>query len=73
MPAKGPPKEGEKPQRERFIEAAREAGVDETGEAMERAFARIVPPKRALEDRAASVPGEPAEEVTPKASPRDAS
>ena len=29
----------------RFIEAARLAGVDETGEAFERAFARIAPPK----------------------------
>jgi hypothetical protein len=47
MPAKKPPAEDEKPQRERFLEAAREAGVDETSEAFERAFARIVPPKRA--------------------------
>lgn len=37
---------GEKSQRERFIEAAREAGVDETGEALERAFRTIVPPKK---------------------------
>jgi hypothetical protein len=45
-----PPKGGgggdAKSQRERFIEAAREAGVDETGEALERAFAKLVPPKR---------------------------
>jgi predicted RNA-binding Zn-ribbon protein involved in translation (DUF1610 family) len=46
MPRKKPPPPDEKPQRERFIEAAREAGVDETGEAFERAFAKIVPPKR---------------------------
>jgi hypothetical protein len=46
MPKKKPPPPDEKPQRERFIEAAREAGVDETGEAFERAFAKIVPPKR---------------------------
>lgn len=45
MPAKKPPKTDEKPQRERFIEAAREAGVDETGEAFERAFEKIVPPR----------------------------
>jgi hypothetical protein len=47
--AKPPPKGGSaddgKSQRERFIEAAREVGVDETGEALERAFAKIVPPK----------------------------
>lgn len=36
----------EKTQAERFIEAARRAGADETGEAFERAFAIIVPPKR---------------------------
>ncbi len=29
----------------RFLEAAREAGVDETGEAFERAFERITSPK----------------------------
>jgi hypothetical protein len=39
-------KEKEKPQRERFIEAAREVGVDETGREFERALVRIVPPKR---------------------------
>jgi hypothetical protein len=33
-------------QRQRFEEAAREAGADETGEAFERAFTAIVPPKR---------------------------
>jgi hypothetical protein len=46
VPRKKPPPPEEKLQRERFIEAAREAGVDETGEAFERAFAKIVPPKR---------------------------
>jgi hypothetical protein len=34
-----------RPQAERFIEAARQIGVDETGETFERAFAKIVPPK----------------------------
>jgi hypothetical protein len=34
-------------QSERFIEAARNAGMDETGETFERAFRNIVPPKRA--------------------------
>lgn len=37
----------EKPQRERFIEAARAVGVDETGKGFELAIKRIVPPKRA--------------------------
>lgn len=32
----------EKPQRERFIEAARAVGVDETGEEFERAMKRLV-------------------------------
>ena len=44
-PAKAPistPKE--KPQRERFIEAARERGV--TGEGFERLFEKVVPPRR---------------------------
>jgi hypothetical protein len=35
----------EKPQAERFIEAARQIGADETGETFERAFAKIVPPR----------------------------
>jgi hypothetical protein len=33
-------------QSQRFIETAREIGADETGEAFERAFKKIVPPKR---------------------------
>ncbi len=35
-----------KPQKQRFIDAVREHGGDETGEALERAFGKIVPPKR---------------------------
>lgn len=35
----------EKPQRERFIEAARAIGVDETGKEFERLFRRVAPPK----------------------------
>ena len=38
-------KSKEKPQRERFIEAARSIGVDETGKEFDRALTRIVPPK----------------------------
>jgi hypothetical protein len=33
-------------QSERFKETARALGADETGEAFEKAFAKIVPPKR---------------------------
>lgn len=36
----------------RFIEAAKAAQVDETGEAFERAFKRIVPPKIARSPKA---------------------
>jgi hypothetical protein len=42
MPAKKP-KPDEKPQRERFIETAREIGADETEEAFEKAFTKVVP------------------------------
>jgi len=40
------PAKKSQPQRQRFIEAAKELGVDETGEAFERAFAKIVPPQK---------------------------
>ena len=40
MPAKKP-KPDEKPQRERFIEAARESGADEPGNALDDAIAQI--------------------------------
>jgi len=36
----------EKTQAERFVETARQIGADETGKAFERAFEKIVPPKR---------------------------
>jgi hypothetical protein len=42
-------KEKEKPQRERFIEAARERGV--TTESFERLFAKVVPPKASRPNR----------------------
>jgi hypothetical protein len=35
-------------QSERFIEAARKAGMDETGETFERAFEKIVPPRQSV-------------------------
>lgn len=41
MPARKP-RPDEKPQSERFIETAREIGVDETPEAFERVFRTIV-------------------------------
>lgn len=44
MPAKKP-KLDEKPQSERFIEAAREAEADETEEGFERAFERVIAPR----------------------------
>lgn len=46
MPKKNPPDPNEKPQHDRFKEAAREIGADESGKAFEKAFGKIVPPKR---------------------------
>jgi hypothetical protein len=45
-PAKPPKEKAEKPQIQRFKDLARELECDETGEAFERAFAKIVPAKR---------------------------
>jgi hypothetical protein len=55
MKAKAPKPTSPKPPRKqkpdnpeqfkRFVEAARKAGVDESGEAFEHAFEKIVPPK----------------------------
>lgn len=42
------PKPDDPEQSKRFIDAARGAGVDETGKEFERAFKKIVPPKPAL-------------------------
>jgi hypothetical protein len=39
-------KKSKKAQYERFVETARELGCDENEEAFERAFEKIVPPKR---------------------------
>jgi len=38
-------KAADKAQFERFVEAAREIGVDESPEALDRAFGKVVPPK----------------------------
>jgi hypothetical protein len=43
MPAKKPPPKDEKPQKERFLEAAKETGADPTGREFERAVEKIVP------------------------------
>lgn len=44
MPAKKAPPKSEKPQKDRFIEAAKDAGVD--ADAFERAIGKIVPAKK---------------------------
>lgn len=46
-----PPAMDDPEQYQRFLEAARELGVDETGEAFERALRVVLPPRK---------PGEPA-------------
>lgn len=45
MPARKP-KIDEKPQSERFIETARKIGADESAEAFEQVFKRLVHPKK---------------------------
>lgn len=44
MPKKNPTPEDEKPQKDRFIEAAEEAGV--TDEGFDRAMKKLAPPKK---------------------------
>jgi hypothetical protein len=44
MPAKKPPDPNEKPQKQRFIEAAKKAEVD--SEAFERSLKKILPPPK---------------------------
>jgi hypothetical protein len=46
MPKKKEPELDPKQQFKRFIEAAHEHGVDESGKDMERAFKKLVPKKR---------------------------
>ena len=45
MPARKPRPPGEKPQRERFIETAREIGASEDPQEFERVFREVVKPK----------------------------
>jgi hypothetical protein len=54
MAGKKPPKKGEKPQKERFIEAAKAAGVD--GDAFERAMERLAPARSLVRPQKASTP-----------------
>jgi hypothetical protein len=59
MPARKPPDPNEKPQRERFIEAAREHGASEDPEEFERIFRRVVKPPQ--------IPAQPMPKVGKKA------
>lgn len=45
------PTKDEKPQRQRFIDTAKELGVDESKEAFERAFKKFVPVKATSKPR----------------------
>jgi hypothetical protein len=45
-PRRDPKRPKEKTQGQRFIETARNYGVDETGETFEEAIRRLVPPKK---------------------------
>jgi hypothetical protein len=47
MTAKRKPKADDPAQFARFKEAAKEVGLEKTGDALERAFSRVVPEKRA--------------------------
>lgn len=46
MVTKPKPKPDNPAQSQRFIDAAKEAGVDDTGEAFDKAFKKIVPERR---------------------------
>lgn len=46
MPAKKPEPKGEKPQRERFLDTAKQVEAGEDKAAFERAFEKIVKPAR---------------------------
>lgn len=56
MPARKPPPSDEKPQYERFLEAAREHGTSEDPEVFERVFRKVMrvrPPQDGKQDRRA--------------------
>ena len=46
MPAKKPPPKDEKPQKQRFVEAAKEVGADASGREFEGAMKKIVKPAK---------------------------
>lgn len=46
MPAKKPPPKDEKPQKDRFKEAARKAGADQSGAEFEKVFKKVVKPAK---------------------------
>lgn len=46
MPKEKKPDKDEKPQKERFIETAKELGVSDGKDAFERAFKKVVPEKK---------------------------
>jgi hypothetical protein len=50
MPPRKPKPTDEKPQRERFIETAREVGASEDPEEFERAFRQVDKPKQPTEE-----------------------
>jgi hypothetical protein len=62
MPARKPRPPDEKPQRERFIEAAREHGASENPEDFERAFQRVMKPKEVIQKDHSSNSEPPVEE-----------
>jgi hypothetical protein len=51
MPKKKTPNEDPAKQHERFKETAREHGADESGKEFERAFGKIVPPKKSKDTK----------------------
>lgn len=51
MPKKKAPPEDPAKQHERFKEAAREHGADESGKKFEQAFGKMVPPAKAKDKR----------------------
>jgi len=46
MPKKKPRPKDEKPQKQRFIDTAKEVGADQTGEVFEEAIKRVLPTKK---------------------------
>ena len=58
QPPRNPkPKPDNPEQSKRFIDMAREVGVDESPDALDRAFDAVIPPKTNIATRPASPPG----------------